>query len=334
MSDMQLTTPVNIPAGGLEIGHSSRILLLGSCFAQNIGNRLAAYKFNVCSNPFGIAYNPLSIATILDRILTGEEFREDSPELLESNGKWHSILHHSDFSRNSREELLHTVNSALAKAKEQLDRCDIITVTFGTAYVYTRCSDGLIVSNCHKLPAKMFNRRLLSIGETTERMSEVMRRIIERRPDVKFLFTVSPIRHLRDGAHDNQKSKATLLLAVDELQRAFPANCAYFPAYEIMLDELRDYRFYADDMVHPSPLAIEYIWQKFADCYIDQKSMARCSAIDEINKGIAHRPFDEKSEGYKTFIKSILQSIEKVNSEKPLLDFTKEIERCNTLLEI
>ena len=331
---MQLTTPVIPDTADFKIEHNSKIMLLGSCFAQNIGTRLAAYKFDVCSNPFGITYNPSSIATILNRILDGKEFDEESPEIVEHNGKWHSMLHHGCFSQDSKESLLATTNSTLSAANEQLSKCGIVTITLGTAYVYTRNSDNLVVNNCHKLPGKEFSRRLLSINEITGCLGSAMQRIIEQRPNIKFIFTVSPIRHLRDGAHDNQKSKATLLLAIEELTKMFPANCSYFPAYEIMLDELRDYRFYADDMVHPSPLAVEYIWERFAGCYISKKSMERCAAIDNINKGLAHRPFDEKSDGYKDFIRSILQNIEKVNREEPLLDFKKEIERCNTLLEI
>ena len=329
---MQLTTPVIPDTADFKIEHNSKIMLLGSCFAQNIGTRLAAYKFDVCSNPFGITYNPSSIATILNRILDGKEFDEESPEIVEHNGKWHSMLHHGCFSQDSKESLLATTNSALSTANEQLSKCGIVTITLGTAYVYTRNSDNLVVNNCHKLPGKAFSRRLLSINEITGCLGSAMQRIIEQRPNIKFIFTVSPIRHLRDGAHDNQKSKATLLLAIEELTKMFPANCSYFPAYEIMLDELRDYRFYAEDMAHPSPLAVEYIWERFTACHIAGESIALCKEIAPIMRALAHRPFDERSSGYKEFIGNTLQKIETIKGKHPYIDFEKEIEKCNIQL--
>ena len=329
---MQLNTPVPLPKEGFTIEHRSKILLMGSCFTQNIGTKLTAYKFDACVNPFGTAYNPLSIATILQRIVNGKAFDEESPEIFESGELWHSILHHSDFSQNSREKLIKTINLSMAQAREHIKSCDIYALTLGTAYVYVRNSDNLVVNNCHKLPAKMFTRRLLGIEEITESMSHTMRDIIAMRPKARFIFTVSPIRHLRDGAHDNQLSKSTLLLAINKLQALFPDNCTYFPAYEIMLDELRDYRFYAEDMVHPSPLAIEYIWQKFMACYLGEKSTTLCDAIDNINKKLAHRPFNPQSNAYKTFVQGVVQEITELITEHPYLDFKNEFERCNTLL--
>lgn len=329
---MQLTTPVTLQKNDIEITHKSNIMLLGSCFAQNIGNRLQASKFNVCANPFGIIYNPLSIATVLQRTIDREEFTAHSPEILESNERWHSILHHSDFSRRTKEELITAINSALHTAHACMQNADILIITFGTAYVYTRNSDGLVVSNCHKMPAKEFTRRLLSVDEITECMSRVLTPITEARPGVKIIFTVSPIRHLRDGAHDNQLSKATLLLAIEQLQKRYMHNAAYFPAYEIMLDELRDYRFYADDMAHPAPIAVEYIWQQFADTHISSGSQALCHTIEDINRALAHRPFDAESNSYKEFVRNTLKKIDTVQREHPYLCFEKEIEQCNTLL--
>lgn len=329
---MQLTTPVTLQKNDIEITHKSNIMLLGSCFAQNIGNRLQAGKFNVCTNPFGIIYNPLSISTVLHRAISGEEFTADSPEISESNERWHSILHHSDFSRRTKEELITTINSSLQAAHNCIQNADILIITFGTAYVYTRNCDGRVVSNCHKMPAKEFTRRLLSVDEITECMSRVLTPITEARPGVKIIFTVSPIRHLRDGAHDNQLSKATLLLAIEQLQKRYMHNAAYFPAYEIVLDELRDYRFYADDMAHPAPIAVEYIWQQFADTHISSSSQALCHTIEDINRALAHRPFDAESNSYKEFVRNTLKKIDTVQTMHPYLCFEKEIEQCNTLL--
>ncbi len=329
---MQLTTPVEIVKNGLKIEHKSKLMLLGSCFAQNIGLRLQEYKFNVCCNPFGIVYNPLSIATILQRIVSGELFSAGSPEIFESAERWHSILHHSDFSRKTKEDFLANINDSLAAAHNLIKESDVIIITFGTAYAYERASDGAVVSNCHKLPASTFNRRLLRTEEIVEKMSRAINEITALRPEVKFIFTVSPIRHLRDGAHDNQLSKATLLIATEELQKRFHGRCNYFPSYEIMMDELRDYRFYAEDMTHPSPLAVEYIWEKFATQHITEESLTLNHSIKDVMRGLAHRPFDPESKGYKKFVGDIMQKIAQIKEKHPYLDFEKEEEKCNTLL--
>ena len=329
---MQFTTKTLLPIGEMTISHDSCMILAGSCFAGNIGNRLQEMKFNVESNPFGIQYNPLSIAAVLKRCVAGEPFDDSSPELFEHNGMWHSIMHHGDFSRNSKDELIENINSSLSRAHGMTKRCDIVIITFGTAYAYCRRSDGLTVGNCHKLPAREFERRLLGIEEIIEATSEVIRIYRELNKDVKFLFTVSPIRHLRDGAHDNQKSKATLLLAIDGIM-ARHEGCHYFPAYEIVLDELRDYRFYADDMVHPSAMAIEYIWECFGECYFDQNVRKLNERIKEISRGMAHRPFNAASEGCRTFLGALLKKMEELEKEHPYLNFEKEKRQCNILLE-
>ena len=329
---MIFTTPVNAAKSDFEITHKSNIMLLGSCFAQNIGNRLKAYKFNICANPFGITYNPLSIATILQRTVTGEPFTAQSPELVESGGLWHSLLHHSDFSRHTQEELLTSINGNLQEAHGRLLAMDVLIITFGTAYVYTRACDGMVVNNCHKLPAGQFTRRLLSIEEIADAVGKALAPITASRPGVKIIFTVSPIRHLRDGAHDNQLSKATLLLAIERLQKRLGKSAAYFPSYEIVLDELRDYRFYAEDMAHPSPQAVEYIWEKFSDAYLGNGCRALCQTIEDINRAMAHKPFDATGNAYKDFMRATLKKIEAVTQQHPYINFEKDIEQCNTLL--
>ena len=329
---MFFTTPVELPCGTLEISHKSRLMLIGSCFAGNIGTALLDRKFNVDVNPFGVQYNPLSIATVLSRIVEGVPFCSNSPELFEHNGQWHSILHHSDFSRNSKEKIIDSINERLLRAHKSIGACDTIIITLGTAYAYTRKSDNAVVGNCHKLPGSCFTRSLLGIEEITERLSAVMQYVIALNPKVKFIFTVSPIRHLRDGANDNQKSKATLLLAVDRIAQIFPENTAYFPSYEIMMDELRDYRFYADDMLHPSAKAIEYIWECFDKCYFSDATRALNARTREIARGLAHRPFNPKSDSYKQFVALLVQKIESIEKEHPYIDFENEKRQCNTLL--
>lgn len=330
---MQFTTPVNLPLKDFKTSHKERIMLIGSCFASNIGNKLREMRFHIEENPFGIQYNPFSIALVLERIANGTPFTTSSPEVFNHNGMWHSLMHHSDFSHNCIKELLDRINSRLLAAHTAAKECDIVIVTLGTAYAYYHNSDGRVVGNCHKLPGNMFTRRLLGIEEIVERLSKVIELYKEINPTVKFLFTVSPIRHMRDGAHDNQKSKATLLLAIDRIMEQFPQNTFYFPAYEIVLDELRDYRFFAEDMVHPSKTAIDYIWECFEKCYFDEETMSANKEIGEINRALSHRPFDASSPQYLEFIANTLKKIASLEKKMPYLDFEKDKEQCNTLLE-
>ena len=327
-------TAIELPVGKYKISHKNNMLLAGSCFAGNIGKMLADRKFDISVNPFGVLYNPLSIATMFARIIDGKPFTKDSPELFEHNGKWHSILHHGDFSRNTQDELLDTINDNIAESHRKAKECDTVIVTFGTAYAYIRKSDGIVAGNCHKLPAETFTRRLLSIEEIVGTTAEIVEQFRNINPNIKFIFTVSPIRHLRDGAHDNQKSKATLLLAIDKLTTLFPDNTLYFPAYEIVLDELRDYRFYAEDMVHPSAVAVEYIWECFGKCYFDKETDRLNEEIEAIIRAMEHRPFDMASDGYKKFLKNLLGKIEAIEDKYSYIDFENEKTRCNTLLNI
>ena len=330
---MQFTTKVELPVREIDISHKSHIILVGSCFAGNIGKKLHERKFDINANPFGVQYNPFSISAVLTRIAKGEPFTEESPEIFEHGGKWHSIMHHSDFSRNGKKELLDCINSHLMKAHAMSRKCDTVIVTFGTAYTYTHNCDGMIAGNCHKLPAREFTRSLMDIDAIAEEFGKVIRSYKEINPEIKFLFTVSPIRHLRDGAHDNQKSKATLLLATDRIIRENPGCCHYFPAYEIVLDELRDYRFYAEDMIHPSTTAIEYIWECFGNCCFNKETIAINESVEEIIRGLGHRPFDSRSEGYKQFLRGVIEKIGKLEKQYPFLDFKNELIQCNTLLD-
>ena len=329
---MQFTTSVGLPTGRLEISHQNCIMLVGSCFASNIGAKLSGVKFHIDTNPFGVQYNPLSIATVLSRVADGTLFDASSPELFEHGDKWHSILHHSDFSRSGKDELIDSINSRLVAAHKSFMECDTLIVTFGTAYAYIRNSDNAVVGNCHKLPGNMFTRRLLGVDEIVSCMGALLNRYFQERPGLRVIFTVSPIRHLRDGAHDNQKSKATLLLSIDKLENMFPQNVSYFPAYEIMLDELRDYRFYADDMLHPSAVAVGYIWECFGKSYFTCSTQKMNATIEDIMRAVSHRPFDATSIAHKKFLENLLVRIKEITAQYPYLDFQKEIAQCSTQL--
>ena len=330
---MRFSTYVEVPKSNLEISHETRVIMLGSCFAQNIGQKLMECKFLVDINPFGILYNPFSICEALDYICSDRLFDEACEEIFFHSDMWHSWLHHSDFSRSERAGVVDAVNSRLLVAKDAFASLDVLMLTFGTAYVYRRVSDGRVVGNCHKVPQKQFTRSLLTVDEIVGRMSSVIDKMLVLRPSMRILFTVSPIRHLRDGAHDNQISKATLLLAVDELCRKYPDAAIYFPSYEIVLDELRDYRFFAEDMVHPSAMAVEYLWERFAEAYFSAATKRLNDELKEIVRALAHRPFDATSQAHRAFLSKIMLKIEDIRKKYPYFDFGKEIAQCNTQLE-
>ena len=243
---MKLQTIVDIAPSAWKIGYEDKILMLGSCFSDEIGAQMTQRALQVTCNPFGTLYNPLSIAQALTMT--------EMPELILHEGLYHSMAHHGSFSRAIQEEAEQAVRASIDTMQQALQEATVVIVTFGTAWVYEM--NGAIVGNCHKLPESTFTRRRLSVEEIVT----AWKPILERYSDKRWLFTVSPIRHIKDGLHENQLSKATLLQAVEQLGD-------YFPSYEIMLDELRDYRFYADDLVHPSSLAVNYIWERFIDTF-------------------------------------------------------------------
>lgn len=252
---MKLQTIVDITPSKWKIGYEDKILMLGSCFSDEIGEQMAQRYLHVTCNPFGTLYNPLSIAQAIS--LQPSAF---SPQLVYHEGLWHAMSHHGSFSRADKSEAENVIRASIETMQKALKEATVVIVTFGTAWVYEK--DGEIVGNCHKLPESCFTRRRL----TVEEIVEAWKPILAQYPDKHWLFTVSPIRHIRDGLHENQLSKATLLLALEAISRQHSA-ISYFPSYEIMLDELRDYRFYADDLVHPSSLAVNYIWERFVDTF-------------------------------------------------------------------
>ena len=328
---MNFRTQVELPEKQIEILHSAKMMLFGSCFVENIGNLLAENKFRCDVNPFGVLYNPMSIATALRQILEGRVYREE--DLFAAHGMWHSWMHHSDFSADSPEECLSRINSRLEKASRELMQADWLVMTWGTAYVYLREENGEVVGNCHKMPDKTF-RRLRQNAETfVEECRSVLEKCREANPELKVLITVSPIRHAKDGMHDNQLSKATLLLAADELCRTCP-GCYYFPSYEILMDELRDYRFYADDMLHPSQMAVEYIWECFGRCYFSKETQAVMKEWGEVKKALEHRPFNPESEAYRRFLSQIVLKIVRLKEKFPYLEVQKEMELCEYRLKI
>ena len=256
---MKLQTIVDIKPSEWQIGYEDRILMLGSCFADEMGEQMHRRGLHVTSNPFGTLYNPLSIAQAINLQIS----ESSNLPMINHDGLWHSMAHHGAFSRPNKEDAEQAVRGSIEAMQNALAEATVVIVTFGSAWVYEM--EGQIVANCHKMPESYFSRRRLSVDEIVE----AWRPIVDRYPDKHWLFTVSPIRHIRDGLHENQLSKATLLMAVEQLTSLWgrSGGVSYFPSYEIVLDELRDYRFYADDLVHPSALAVNYIWERFTEVF-------------------------------------------------------------------
>jgi hypothetical protein len=324
---MDFRTPVEWHGESEEIKYSDHVLLMGSCFAENVGGLLLENKFSCDVNPFGILYNPLSIAKALRQMLDGKVYTMD--DLFDSGGQWHSWMHHSSFSSTDADECLSRINSRLEKAALALPRTSWLIMTWGTAFAYEKDSE--VVGNCHKQPDRLFTRRLLDVDTICGEWNDTLREAKQRFPGLKVMLSVSPIRHLKDGLHGNLISKSVLLLAIDRLCRELDF-CHYFPSYEIVMDELRDYRFYAEDMLHPSPLAVKYIWECFCSTYMSKDTQRVMKEWADIQKGLAHRPFNPDSDAYRRFLSQIVLKIEELKEKFPYFEVQKELEQCRTLL--
>jgi hypothetical protein len=331
---MNLITPVHISKPSFSINHAQRILMLGSCFVDEIGAKLQADKFNCLVNPFGVLYNPASIAALLLRSISEREYDDQSPEILFADGLFHSWMHHSQFSSSNQQELLDKLNSTLLLVSDWICNADVLIVTFGTSYIYRLKENGMLVSNCHKQPDSLFTRERLSAYDIADAWKPLLQLLQSVNPHLHVIFTVSPIRHKRDGLHENQLSKAELLLAIDEILQTSPMQglSYYFPSYEILLDELRDYRFYATDMVHPSPLAVEYIYDKFQDCFIDREEQRLSALCREVQAALEHKPFHPEAEAYQQFIQQTIHKINEIKNQCPDIHLDKELSQCNTRL--
>ena len=258
---LKLQTPVADEKCKVGISYSDKIMMLGSCFSDNIGRQLSDFGFDVCVNPFGTLYNPISILQSIERLVSGQEFTlGDCVQIGAGDQRWCSFSHHTSFARESQDDFLASANSSLAEAREFFRKCDKVIITLGTAWCFRHVERDLIVSNCLKRPASEFVRERLSVSEVTAALCRISK-LCQELGGKEIILTVSPIRHFKDGAHGNQISKATLLLGTEDFLKSGEGD--YFPAYEIMMDELRDYRFYAEDMCHPSQQAVDYIRERF-----------------------------------------------------------------------
>lgn len=321
---MQLYTTTQIKPFAEKIDHHGSIFSIGSCFAENMANKLRSLKFRITSSPTGILFNPESIALAIERLTAYNNGDINAlpqrEELQYANGLWFHYDFHSSFSHNDADKALEQMQRAVKTGAEALKHADTVIITLGTALAYRLADSGKVVTNCHKQPQRLFQREMLDIEAISERYIKLC---LNSLSDKRIIFTVSPIRHLSDGLEINSLSKAILRVALDKVAQ-HTNNVAYFPSFEIMNDELRDYRFYADDMAHPTPLAINYIWERFAQVAFSSETTKLIARIEQIATDVAHRPFNPTSDAYKTFCAKNLDRIKELNKEYPQFDFTEE----------
>jgi hypothetical protein len=311
---MELLTKVQIKPSETKIGYQDKILLLGSCFADNIGEKFGEHYFQATVNPFGTLYNPASIM----KAITLSFEHDNKHYILQHNGLWHSMMHHGSFSHPDKNELLSRYNESLTIMRNALQEASTIVVTFGTSWIYQM--EGMVVANCHKIPAERFRRDCMTVG----RIIDMWLPLLVQIPNKHWIFTVSPIRHIKDGLHANHLSKATLLQAIDTLivnaRGLNPSSSySYFPSYEIMLDELRDYRFYAEDMVHPSQVAVDYIWQRFVETYMTVDTQGEMRTLYQLWRDRHHRFLHPESEEAQTFAERIASRVQNLKEQYPWL---------------
>ena len=298
--------------------HSDRVVMMGSCFSDNIGAKMRHAMMQVTVNPFGTLYNPLSIASGISRLVTGTPIAGST--LFAQNGVWNSYAFHSRYSLADKQSTLDRMNDQIARAHGQLKSCHALVVTLGTAVVYRLKSTGQVVANCHKVPQHEFSRRMAAVGEMAQVLEQMVQEFHHFNPSAQVIFTVSPIRHIADGLDVNSLSKASLRVAVNEVVTAHPDFVAYFPSYEIMMDDLRDYRFYATDMVHPSEVAVEYIWQAFQATYFDDRSAQAIARCERVGKRLQHRPMSASREVVERFNADTQAVLRNLLKEYPYLE--------------
>ncbi|SDR66583.1 GSCFA family protein [Polaribacter sp. KT25b] len=300
------------------IDYQSKILMLGSCFSENIGDKLSYFKFQSAQNPFGILFHPKAIENLIADAINEKEYFFD--DLIFNNETWHSFDAHSKLSSVDKNKLLSNLNSAISSTKKELKEATHIVITLGTSWVYRFIETDSIVANCHKIPQKKFLKELLSVDEISESLEAIIALLKTVNKNITVLFTVSPIRHLKDGFIENTQSKSHLISAIHNIVDN-RKNSYYFPSYEIMMDELRDYRFYTEDMIHPNKTAINYIWEKFKETWFSEETKPIMKEIDVIQKGLLHKPFHENTEQHQQFLRNLSIKKEKIEQQFPLIKF-------------
>ena len=313
-------TTFNIPAFSPKMDYQSKSLFIGSCFTENIGNYLKDLKFQIINNPTGIIYNPVSICDCIDALLKRKQWGQE--DLGFYNDSWFSFKHHSRYSHPDKSVCLTNINHDLNSASELISNADFLFITLGTAFVYMHNQTKEIVANCHKFPSTIFTKSMLNTQTVVSGFENLLNNLAEVNTKIKVIFTVSPVRHWKDGATENQRSKAVLITSIHELISKFE-NCSYFPAYELMMDDLRDYRFYAEDMLHPNDTAVVYIRDKFVQTYIDPAAEELMNDVQKLILAKSHRPFSENSDMHKNFRKQQLNKTEELKRKFPFIDLNE-----------
>lgn len=319
---MKLMLDVDIKFPSKKITYSDNIFLIGSCFTDHIGGRLDELKFSVLQNPNGILFDPVSVAKSLSSYIINKQYKQ--ADLFYLHELWQSWDHHSMFSGMVAEEVIDHINHSQSKAHVCLKKADWLIITLGSSFSYRLAEKHLPVANCHRAPGQWFEKHLLSSEETIQSFEHVMSQLKVFNPDLKIIFTISPVRHIRDGVVENNRSKARLIEAVHCLIEKYN-NTYYFPAYELVIDVLRDYRFYDIDLVHPNYAATEFVFGKFEQSFIDEEAQGIMEEVKKINNGYKHKPFQPKTESHKLFLQNVYQRVKNLQKKVPHLDFSKEI---------
>ncbi len=318
---MELTTTVPLPHYPFHINHSHRLITMGSCFTENIGKRFLENKFQTLINPFGQQYNPASICNGLNRIFEQRKFSDE--DVIEQDEMFHSWQHHSDFSKADKNELLQSINQSLTQHYQWFQQSDYLMLTFGTSHVFEWKQNGKIVSNCHKISGGEFNFRFLSAIEIEQQLHQTLNAFKEINPTAKILLTISPVRYMAFGFFENNLSKANLFVAVNNLLQK-RNDSFYFPAFEIVIDELRDYRFFTEDMVHPNRLATQIVWQKLCNSLMQKDTLLLMNDIVKVLAAVHHKPRNANSQAHKKFIATTISKIEIIQQQHPEIDFENE----------
>lgn len=315
METFRLSFPVPQQPDTIQL--TDLILLSGSCFTEHIGNLLQSSGFNVLQNPNGILFNPVSITNVLISYINATRYTEK--DIFQQQDVWHSWNHHSRVSATSAAQLLHNLNGAQDAAHNFLKKARWLVITLGSAYVYRNKESQQVVANCHKLPASQFNKELLTTETILAALDTLIYRLSFFNPDIKVIFSISPVRHIRDGIVENNKSKAALIQAVHHIVEKF-SNMYYFPAYEILIDELRDYRFYTNDLVHPNDTAIQYIWQRFTEAAIHPAAVPIMEEVRKLRQAAAHRPQFTNTTQHTVFLEKNHQKAKQLHQQHPYLE--------------
>ena len=320
---MNFFTQINIKPLDPPINYRNRILLVGSCFTEHIGDYLADVKFNILQNPNGILFDPVSVCNSLVSYIQNKQYSAD--DLFPLNEGWHSWQHHSRFSKPGREESLTLINRSQQTAHEFLKQTDWLIITLGSSFVYKLAENGMPVANCHKAQPQTFNKHLSTIEEIVTKFDETIHQLFQFNHHLKIIFTISPVRHLRDGVVDNNRSKARLIEAVHHLVNKFE-RLYYFPAYELVIDVLRDYRFFDIDLAHPNYAATQFVLEKFSESCLDSEARQLSEEIKKLVIARNHKPFNPVSDQHKQFLRSQLQKAKQLQQQYPFLDLAKEMQ--------